>query len=289
MRTRSFDFWRRGGSDYRHMHQDTATPLTAPSATSGKQASDAPGLSGEWFGELSNVDATALENETLRLHERYQREVVEEFNLCPWARPARLGTKTLALCDGGQTIFERIDAAATSDVEVAFVLLPTYSGRARALDEFVARLIATDARRHREQSPPFAMAAFHPATTSSSLDALCAEALVTYLRRSPNPTIQLVRLDALARVRQGEPSGTAFIDPSQIDFNAWPLKAQPERPSLRQRVARANHAVFRGPRGRELVRSVEAILEDRRSTFARLGMPTAPWETRSVGSRPNAS
>lgn len=265
------------------MFRDSATPQTAPSAISRKEASDATGLSGEWFGELSNVDATALENETLRLHERYQREVVEEFHLCPWARPARLEHKTLALCDDGQTIFERIDAAATSDAEVAFILLPTYSGRARAFEQFVARLIATDARRYREQSPPFAMAAFHPATTSSSLDALTAEGLVTYLRRSPNPTIQLVRLDALARARQGEPAGTAFIDPSQIDFSTWPLRAQPERPSLRQRLASANHAMFRGPRGMELVRSIEAILEDRRSTFARLGVPEALWETPSVG------
>lgn len=230
---------------------------------------------------LPPVLLSELAAETLRLHERYQEEVVEAFNLCPWAKSARLTGNTIPLVDDGRALLEQLRDAAQSPAEVLFLILPTYTGDRAAFSDLVASLIADDARSYRDSSPPFAMAAFHPEPLPVCASDLSAEALIPHLRRSPNPTVQLVRLDALERVRQGEPAGTSFIDPSQLDFSQLPAKLSAERPSLRHRISSANHATARGPRGPRLEAVLEDILEDRRRTHTRLGLPLCSWEAGS--------
>lgn len=219
-----------------------------------------------------------LAAETLRLHERYQEEVVEAFNLCPWAKAARLTGNTIPLVDDGRPLLEQLRGAAQLPAEVLFLILPTYAGDRAAFSDLVASLIADDARSYRDSSPPFAMAAFHPEPLPVCASELSADALIPHLRRSPNPTIQLVRLDALERVRQGEPAGTSFIDPSQLDFANLPAKLSADRPSLRHRISSANHATARGPKGPRLEAVLAEILEDRRRTHRRLGLPPCAWE-----------
>ncbi len=222
---------------------------------------------------------SALVAETLRLSLRYQEELVEAYNVCPWAKGARTSNNAIPLVDDGRPLLDQVDQAARLGADVVFLVLPRYVGSRVDLDELVAQLIAADSRRHRDTSPAFAMAAFHPEASPRPPESLSPETLVPYLRRSPDPTIQLVRLEALAEVRKGEPPGTSFIDPSQIDFAALLEKGFAQRPSLRQRVASANHALFTGPKGSELQRALDAILEDRRQTHRRLGLPASPWES----------
>ncbi len=261
-----------GSADDPCRHSET------PSESGWGQRSIPPPISGD-------TNYAQLVTETLRLHLRYQEEVIEGFNLCPWAKAARLTNNTTALVDDGRPLLEQLRTAASLPSEILFLILPTYAGSRSTFEELVARLIAGDAKHYRNNSPPFAMAAFHPEDTHQSVLDLSAENLVAYLRRSPNPTIQLVRLDALERVRQGEPSGTSFLDPSQIDFSAFPAKPSPERPSLRHRIAAANHATVHSTAGSSLRKRVEAILDDRRQTYRRLGLPPSPWELATLEPR----
>lgn len=220
-----------------------------------------------------------LADETIRLNLRYQIELIEAFNLCPWAKSARQSSNAVPLVDDGRPALDQVTSAVSRDADVVFLIFPTYVGSRLDFDEFVAQLIAEDARRHRETSPPFAMAAFHPEGPLPEPNGFTPETLIPLLRRSPDPTLQLVRLSALERVRKGEPAGTSFIDPSQIDFAALLAKGgMPERPSLRQRVANTNHAAFNGPTGPALLRAMTDILEDRKQTHQRLGLPSSPWE-----------
>lgn len=258
---------------------DTAGNATQTSHEAVRSPRPAPSAIGR------DAHSPDLVTETLRLHLRYQTEVVEGFNLCPWAKAARLTNNTTPLVDDGRPLLEQLGDAAALPSEVLFLILPTYSGHRHAFEELVAQLIASDAQRYRDNSPPFAMAAFHPQDTLEPLLELSAESLVAYLRRSPNPTIQLIRLDALKRVRHGEPSGTSFLDPSQVDFSAFPSKASPERPSLRHRIATANHTTVHGAMGTALKNRVDAILDDRRRTHQRLGLPLSPWELPTSASR----
>jgi hypothetical protein len=175
-------------------------------------------------------------------------------------------------------LLTQVSEAANSSADVVFIILPRYVGSRLDFDELVAQLIAEDAHQHRDASPPFAMAAFHPQAVPQTTNELSPETLVPYLRRSPDPTIQLVRLEALARVRKGEPPGTSFIDPSQIDFAALLSTGVSQRPSLRQRVGNANHAVFAGTAGVDLRSVLDDILADRRRARSRLGLPPSPWE-----------
>ena len=60
---------------------------------------------------------------------------------------------------------------------------------------------ADRARRAPNATPPFLLAAFHPGSGESAAEARNPGALVSFLRRTPDPTLQLVRaslLDGLA-------------------------------------------------------------------------------------------
>jgi hypothetical protein len=248
------------------------------SSSRGPESDPKPALPGP---SVSHQPSQELTTESLRLHLRYQQEFIEGFNLCPWAKGARLTQNTIAVVDDGRPLLEQLQDVAQLPSEIVFLILPTYQGGRVEFEELVAQLIAEDAKRHRDSSPPFAMAAFHPAPLAREVTELSAEALVPYLRRSPNPTIQLVRLAALERVRQGEPTGTSFIDPSRIDFTQLLAAVTPHRPSLRHRIATANHATVASASG-VLQAILDDILEDRRRTHVRLGLSPSPWEVSSA-------
>ncbi len=104
-------------------------------------------------------------------------------------------------------------------------------------------------------------AAFHP---DAAPDTTHAERLIPFLRRTPDPSIQLVRASALERVRAGSPEGTQFVDAAALDLRAvYPLP-------LRERIARANLATAQRIGIGELTRRLDEILRDRQETYAAL-------------------
>lgn len=159
-------------------------------------------------------------------------------------------------------IIDELDA--DPQVEVALLLLPRLDLGARAFDSFVGRLREEDATRRPLGTIPFMFAAFHP---EAAVDVTDAERLIPYLRRTPDPTIQLVRSSSIDAVRRGTPQGTQLVD---IALMERPFERAPM--DLRERIARANLATVQRMGVDELTRKLDDIHRDREVTYRRLSV-----------------
>jgi len=206
-------------------------------------------------------------DEALRLFRRYEQEIVVTYGLCPWAEPSRRAGKmrerVLLQTDASVTaaLDTMSDLAAEPVVEVAVLIFPRIGLAPAAFDAFVASVRDTDAPRHPLGAIPFAMAAFHP---NSPIDKRQPERLIPFLRRTPDPTIQIVRSTVLDRVRGNAPQGTSFVNAATFDFNAL------TQPPLRERIARANLDTVDTIGIDEITRRLDDIRRDREETYARL-------------------
>ena len=203
--------------------------------------------------------------EAERLYRRYQIEVVEACNLCPWAGRARRSGKTatrvvLEVGPNNDALLALIDELeADSRVEVAMLIFPRLGVGPRAFDSFVARLRDDDAARRPLGTIPFMLAAFHPEALADMKD---AERLIPFLRRTPDPTIQLVRSSSLDAVRRGTPQGTQLVDVDMLERSLEPAALD-----LREHIARANLATVNGMGLDELTRTLDDICRDRENTY----------------------
>ncbi len=206
-----------------------------------------------------------LIRETERLYHRYQLEVVEACNLCPWAARARLAGKiaTRVVLEAEPTrasLLALVDELeADSRVEVALLILPRLDLGPRPFDSFVARLGDDDAARRPLGTIPFMFAAFHPEALADVND---AERLIPFLRRTPDPTIQLVRSSAIDAVRRGTPQGTQLVDVDMLERHL-----EPGAVPLRERIARANLATVNRMGLDELTRRLDDIRRDRDDSY----------------------
>lgn len=214
----------------------------------------------------------ALSKEALRLFRRYQLEIVEGLKLCPWAERTRterrLGERVVhTAAPDEEAALAAVSALAEEPrVEIGIVLFPRLGLAAPEFERFVSRLGALDAARRPLGTTPFAMAAFHPDAMADTSD---AERLIPFLRRTPDPTIQLVRQGALERVRDGFNEGTQFID---ITVLATLDLTRDDTLPLRERIARANLRMVKKLGVAEVERRLAAIARDRAETYARLGV-----------------
>jgi hypothetical protein len=214
--------------------------------------------------------------EAVRIYRRYQTEIVEALKLCPWAEPARLGgrVRESVVLEGGspeQAALEAISALAADErVEIGLLLFPRVTLPFLEFERFVAGVVRAEAARHELGAAPFAMAAFHPGAPA---DDRSPERLIPFLRRSPDPTIQLVRMASLERVREGSQQGTAFMDAAALatfDFSA------PEQVPLREKIARANLRTATRLGLADLEQRFAAIFADRDASYARFGVEQRP-------------
>lgn len=210
--------------------------------------------------------------EALRIYRRYQLEFVEALNLCPWAERARLDGHVAerVLLHSQDLVADSLqvidDLTPMQDVEIGLIIFAGYRCARATFERQVAAFIDADRERARLTSPAFACAAFHPDASAVTSH---AERLVPFLRRSPDPTIQLVRVTALERVRRGFSEGTHFFDPMQINLKQPPPKR--ELP-LRERIAKANLQTVEQlglPRAEAILSDIFA---DRDASYARVGL-----------------
>jgi hypothetical protein len=208
-------------------------------------------------------------HEAVRLHHRYQVEIVEACGLCPWAERARVGgsfrARVLLQTDarGTDASVEAIEQLATDPrADVAVLIFPRLLLGRVAFERFVGDVREADAARHPLGRIPFVFAAFHPEAPPDTSD---AERLIPFLRRTPDPTIQLLRTELLDRVRSATPQGTQFVDIRALDALGVDLADSPV--PLRQRIARTNLATVERMGVSEMARRMDAIVEDRRRTY----------------------
>jgi hypothetical protein len=204
-------------------------------------------------GETARLEALRLE--ALRVNDRYLREVVIGFGLCPWAEhtleageavrevildPAAAPESVLPFIDTLENTPEpgAPDAHAAA---IGLLIFPRCDLSSAAFDRFVEAVRRADrARRPRGAAPPFMLAAFHPGGADSFES---AAQMVSFVRRTPDPTIQLVRAALIDRLQQA-------------------------RPAVSDEITRANHAAVTSRGAGAVDAVVRAIRRDRDAAYA---------------------
>ena len=195
----------------------------------------------------------SIESAALARNDRYLREFVEALELCPFARKCReTGRLDRRVFRGGRTTEATLEAISelertTEDqVEVALLLYPEFTAGLRAFEEFRDEV--------RSSLRLFYCVAFHP---DLPMDLSDANRAVSFLRRSPDPTLQLVRIATLERVRSGRPAGTFYLDSTQI--SPAELSALHRSVSVSDQIAEANLRTLRQHDPAELERLLERL------------------------------
>jgi hypothetical protein len=217
------------------------------------------------------VSSSPLSQEALRIHARYVREVVVAYDLCPWAKGLLEGgplERRVVLGEQWCPRMEEQTHAHVEDIanhegwEVSFVIFPQLETTAAAFRSAVSKQELLHAEDERG-AVPLAMAAFHP-EASAHLDD--PHRLVPFLRRSPDPTIQLVRRDALARARRKTDEGSTFVN--GIEAFLALQKKKPEI-SVAQRIAEANLRTVSRHGADHFEAIFDEIARDRAQSYAR--------------------
>ena len=145
-----------------------------------------------------------LVSEALRLNARYVEEVVIGWDLCPWAARAWIDGQVV------QRVFtdDALDAApvgafiddliAKPDAAIGLAIFPRVTGTVGGWESFAERV------RRTHPDTPFLAAAFHPDYRAPD-GLLDAARVVPFIRRTPDPTLQLVRASLVDRL-QGQVS-----------------------------------------------------------------------------------
>ncbi|HEY8429445.1 MAG TPA: DUF1415 family protein [Sandaracinaceae bacterium] len=215
-----------------------------------------------------------LAREAVRVYRRYAIEIVEALGFCPYAQRCREEGRTreivlTAPIPTDAEVLGAIEAVADDpSVEIGLVLLPRAEVARACFGRWVELLRKTHAAA-RGGTPVLAIEGFHP---HADADTTNADRLTPFVRRSPDPLLQLTRLSVLEHVRRGTPQGTAYFDPSTMSLHA--LLAEDRRP-LHERIAARNlETVLRlGPA--EVARRMDAILLDRDASYAAID-PSVP-------------
>ena len=201
--------------------------------------------------------------EVMRVLERYLVEVVERYELCPWARPAReQGELAVGVLWGEPAvdawIAEGTRLLAAPRTRIAMVVAPELAIRR---DELSALRDAVAAR-----MPRVGVAEFHPA---AELDLATPPRLVPFLRRSPDRMLQLVPLAIIDAVRAGQPLPGLAQQASMLGG-----RAEAPRRDVATRIAEANHARVARDRA-AIAAALDDIAADRRAAYARAGIRSA--------------
>ena len=200
--------------------------------------------------------------EVLRILDRYLIEVVERYELCPWARAARLGGEVAAAVVWGAPADDAWVAAAGAllarpGVRVAMVVAPELAiapaGLRAVRDRVAARL------------PHAGVADFHP---DAALDLATPARLVPFLRRAPDPLLQLVPLALLDGVRAAPPAADRARQAQLLGG-----RGEPPRPGTAERIAATNHATV-ARHGDAIAAALGDIAADRAAAYARAGVGT---------------
>ncbi|MGB8332617.1 MAG: hypothetical protein WCE62_21010 [Polyangiales bacterium] len=200
----------------------------------------------------------ALRREALRLHERYQREIIERFAVCPWARPARAEGRTRAhvvtavSCPPEQLSPVLASWADDDTVDVAFVIAPRFTAGAHAFSGWATAI-------GEQEKSVFLTAPFHPCAPDSV-------GSIHFLRQSPDPTVQLVRRTRLEEIRAQDPPH--YTDIFNLDLSDLHAGKSPR--TVAASVLAHNERMIEREGRAELQRILDDIRNDRERAYASL-------------------
>jgi hypothetical protein len=193
--------------------------------------------------------------EVRRILDRYLVEVVEAYDLCPWAKAARLAGEVTVEIVWGTPALEAWEAAARaalgkSTTRVAMIVAPELAIDRAAFAAVRDRL----AVRIRTAG----VADFHP---DAPLDLASPSRLVPFVRRAPDPLLQLVPLAILDQTRSAPPLAGALHQAQILAGHA-----APPREDAAARIARANHATVTEHAAR-ITEIFDDIAQDRATAY----------------------
>jgi hypothetical protein len=225
------------------------------------------------------VDYEALAREARRIYFRYAVEVVEEFTFCPWARSTREAGRVqcnivLGASPSLETLLAEVQAAdALQDIDVTLLVMPECALSRIELRRLTSALHARyDAASGRGKTA-HAIADFHPA---APLDEASPERLVPFIRRSPDPTLQLIKHSALESARRGPQEGTRAATLEMM------LKGMIKDEPPHARIANANFRTLERLGSHPILAALERIAEDRLESYARTGATPTAWEAQKI-------
>ncbi len=215
---------------------------------------------------MTPEQADALRTEALRIYRRYQKEVVEALSLCPWAEKASAdGNVRIEVILEDASVDSMVETLASdASVHVGLILLPLSLLGRKDHERYVAKVRNRHAAAH-GGSPPMAMAAFH---FDAEANLETPARLVPFVRRSPDPTIQLVRLSILEDLRAPFEQGTGYIDLTRQSLAD--LLASPPKKPLHERIAQHNLDTIRTMGPEAFAEKVQAIRQDRDASYERI-------------------
>ena len=211
----------------------------------------------------------SLEAAVRRIYHRYVTEFVEAFSFCPWAQKTRetgrvgvqVTTEKPWCINWASDAYRRV--VATQNWDIGILIFPRFKDWYSAFMERVSELRQTVEQAYPVGHVPLVMAPFHP---DADADVTTVGRLTSFIRRSPDPTIQLVRASTLADVRSQHGSGTDYIDLESTDLEA--LLSRPPSIPLHERIAAQNMDKVQETGVSKLEVILHAIAEDRRAAYA---------------------
>ena len=222
------------------------------------------------MSEPANASHEArLVKEAIRVYRRYAVEIVEGLTFCPYAEKARHDgvTHELVITEAAptdETVLDVIEAVTEDEtVDIGLLILPRLEITQLNLGPWVEVL----RKKHQGMRgvTVLAIEGFHPIAEA---DISAPERLTPFVRRTPDPTLQLTRLSSLEAVRRGTQTGTGFVDPTTVDL--MELLKRPVKRPLHARIAEANLASVKRLGVPEVERRLRDILRDRDESYARI-------------------
>lgn len=188
------------------------------------------------------ADERRLREQALRLNARYVEEVVIGWNLCPWAarawRNGEVARRVFLDRDPDAKALASFadELARTPDIGVALAIFPAAAAGVESWQRFGEQV--------RREIDCFLVAAFHPGyrRQTGADEPETAASLVSLIRCTPDPTLQLVR--------------TAVLDALPSDSS--------------DRVMRQNFATVTARSPRALAAVLDDIRGDRQASYAAL-------------------
>jgi hypothetical protein len=211
-----------------------------------------------------------LREEAIRVFRRYAVEMVEGLSLCPWAHVSRRDghvRETVVLepdLDVERALAAIDELSGDLDVEIGIVLFPRAEVDRATFERFVANVRLRDEALRRPPEQAWAMAEFHPdARAVLTPDG----AFTNFVRRTPDPTIQLVRQSALERVRRRDSHGSGYFDVSMLtEDTVFP----PVEAPLHERVLETNREQIASAGLEAVAARFAEIRADRDAAYARI-------------------
>jgi hypothetical protein len=225
-------------------------------------------LPGEALPPISDAQREALSREVHRVNDRYLQDFIEEYSFCPFARSGRAKGQTrryvyYADSESVEPLLEMmLEVAADPSQVVVQVVLPLLEVGPEEWVKFTKTLTSMGNKRMKD-GPVLACAPLHPNLAYLPRN---ASTIIPLFRRSPDPTIQWVRLDGLEAIYEGRNDDTEFFDPDKLD--SYVLEPAPK--PLYDRIAESNFSMAKRLTTDHIEGLLAECVRDGRESYARV-------------------